>query len=308
MSRPTSPSTETLPIASVDVKNAHGAVEWGAIQSEIEAPDKNVWKWCAVLFKAGHELTCKLDNGDITTHTMKRGLVQGCPMSSFIFPLTVHRTVSMVENQMRNSDPNARVNIYQDDLTLNANTDPLAGGLALLEKKFLPFNLEFNKDKSTIWTNPNELSHNSNLVERTGMKRADAPIIFHLNSNLDDPTNNTPTTLPLDSERPFHNETEKTELNILLDKRTDFIKKLLTLTESGQALLRDAAGSDANWHMRSMGIPSHVASEMDRVVGQAYRAILGVGDLTIAQAKQPFIPMREGGFGLPLPSSKQNPP
>ena len=85
---------------------------------------------------------------------------------------------------------------------------------------------------------------------------------------------------------------------------TDFIKKLVTLTESGlplhiaPALLRDAAGSDANWHMRSMGIPSHVASEMDRVVGQAYQAILCVGDLTVAQAKQLFIPMREGGFGL----------
>ena len=215
-------------------------------------------------------------------------------MSSLIFPLSVHRTVSMVENQMRNSDPNARVNIYQDDLTLNANADPLAGGLALLQKKFLPLGLELNKDKSTIWTNPNLLSHNSNLVERTGMKRADAPIIFHLNSNLDDATNNT---LPLDSERPFHNETGKTELNILLDRRTDFIKKLLTLTESGLPL-RDAAGSDAKWHMRSMGIPSHVASEMDRVVCQAYQAILGVGDLTVAQAKQLFIPMREGGFAL----------
>ena len=135
---------------------------------------------------------------------------------------------------MRNSDRNARVNINQDDLTLNANADPLAGGLALLQKKFLPLGLELKKDKSTIWTNPTGLSHNSNLVERTGMKRADAPIIFHLNSNLDDATNNTATTatLPLDSERPFHN-TEKTELNILLDKRTDFFKKLMTLTECG---------------------------------------------------------------------------
>ena len=61
-------------MASVDVKNAHGADEWGAIQSEIEALDKDMWKWCAVLFKAGHELTWKLDNGDIITHTMKRGL------------------------------------------------------------------------------------------------------------------------------------------------------------------------------------------------------------------------------------------
>ena len=41
-------------MASVDVKNAHGAVEWSAIQTEIEALDKNLWKWCAVLFKAGH--------------------------------------------------------------------------------------------------------------------------------------------------------------------------------------------------------------------------------------------------------------
>ena len=71
-------------MVSVDVKNAHGAVEWGAFQSEIEAPDKNIWKWCAVLFKAGHELTCKLDNGDIITHTMKRGLAQGCLMSSVV--------------------------------------------------------------------------------------------------------------------------------------------------------------------------------------------------------------------------------
>ena len=37
---------------------------------------------------------------------------------------------------------------------------------------------------------------------------------------------------------------------------------------------------------------------MDRVAGQAYQAILGVGGLTVAQAKQLFIPMREGGFGL----------
>ena len=215
--------------------------------------------------------------------------------------LTVHRTVSTVENQMRNSDPNARVNIHQDDLTLNGNADPLAGGLALLQKKFSPLGLELSKDKSTIWTNPNGLSHNSNIVERTGMKRADAPIIFHLNSNLDDTT----TTATLHwTQRPFHNETEKNEFNILLDKRTDFTKKLVTLTECGlpihiaQALLRDAAGSDANWHIRSKGIPSHVASEMDRVVGQAYQAILGVGDLSVAQAKQLFIPMREGGFGL----------
>ena len=123
-------------MASVDVKNAHGAVlsNGEAIQSEVEALDKNVWKWCAVLFKAGHELTCKLDNGDIIPDTMKRGLAQGCPVSSLIFPLTVHRTVSTVENQMRNSDPNARVNIHQDDLTLNGNADPLAGGLALLQK------------------------------------------------------------------------------------------------------------------------------------------------------------------------------
>ena len=75
-------------------------------------------------------------------------------MSSLIFPLTVHRTVSMVENQMGNSDPSARVNIHQDDLTLNANADPLAGGLALLQKKFLPLGLELNRDKSTFWTNP----------------------------------------------------------------------------------------------------------------------------------------------------------
>ena len=113
-------------MASVDVKNAHDAVKWGAIQKDIEALDKNLWKWCAVLFKAGHELTCKLDDGEIITHFMKRGLAQGCPMSSLIFPLTVRRTVSTVENQMRNADPNARVNIYQGDLTLNRNTDLLA--------------------------------------------------------------------------------------------------------------------------------------------------------------------------------------
>ena len=198
-------------MASVDVKNAQGAVEWGAIQSEIEALDKNIWKWCAVLFKAGYEVTCKLDNGDIITHTMRRGLAQGCPMSSLIVPLTVHRTVSMVENQVRNSDPNARVNIYQDELTFNANADPLGGGLALFQKKLLHLGLELNKDKSPIWTNPNGLSHNSNLVERTGMKRAHAPIIFHLNSNLDDATNNTATTatLPLDSERPFTTKPRK---------------------------------------------------------------------------------------------------
>ena len=59
-------------VASVDVKNAHGTVDWVAIQSEIKALDKNIWKWCAVLFKAGHELTCNLDKGDIITHTMKR--------------------------------------------------------------------------------------------------------------------------------------------------------------------------------------------------------------------------------------------
>ena len=167
-----------------------------------EALDRNVWKWCAVLFKAGHELTCKLDNGDIITHTMRRGLAQCCTMSSLIFSLIVHRTVSTVENQMRNSDPNARVNICQDDLTLNGNADPLARGLILLQKKFSPLGLDLNKDKSTIWTNPNGLSHNSDLVERTGMKRTDVPIIFHLNSNLDDAASNTATTtLPLDPER-----------------------------------------------------------------------------------------------------------
>ena len=272
-------------MASVDVKNANGAVEWGAIQSEIEALDQNIWKWCAVLFKAGNELTCKLDNGDIITRTMKRGLAQGCPMSSLIFPLTAHRTVSTV-------------NIYQDDLTLNGNADPLAGGLALLQKKFSPLGLELNKDKSTIWTNHNVLSHNSDIVERTGMKRADAPIIFHLNSNLDDAT------CHLTPRDPFTTKPRKQNSTPLLDKRTDFIKKLMTLTESGlpihiaQALLRDPAGSDANWHMRSMEIPSHVASEMDRVIGQAYQAILGVGDLSVAQSKQFFIPMRESGLGV----------
>ena len=78
----------------------------------------------------------------------------------------------------------------------------------------------------------------------------------------------------------------------------------MTLTQSGlpihiaQALLRDAAGSDANWHMRSMRIPSHVVSVMDRVVGQAYQAILGVGDLTVAQAKQALHPDAWLGAGF----------
>ena len=69
-------------MASVDVKNAHGAVEWGAIQSEIEALDKNMWKWCAVLFKAGHELTCKLDNGDTTPRKGDWPKVAPCRASS----------------------------------------------------------------------------------------------------------------------------------------------------------------------------------------------------------------------------------
>ena len=81
------------------------------------------------------------------------------------------------------------------------------------------------------------------------MKRADAPIIFHLNSILDDDTSNTATTatLPLDSERPFHNETEKTELNTLPDKRTDFTKKLMTLTESGLPLTLHKHFSRRSW-------------------------------------------------------------
>ena len=37
---------------------------------------------------------------------------------------------------MRNADPNARVNIYQDDLTLNGNADPPAS--ALLPKVLTP--------------------------------------------------------------------------------------------------------------------------------------------------------------------------
>ena len=41
----------------------------------------------------------KLDDGEVSTHTKKRGLAQGCSMSSLIFPLTVHRTVSAVEKQ-----------------------------------------------------------------------------------------------------------------------------------------------------------------------------------------------------------------
>ena len=97
-------------MANVGVKNAHGSVEWRAIQKEIEALDDNLSTWCAVLFKAGYELTCKLDDGGIITHWC---LAQGCPMSSLIFLLTVHRTVCTVENQLRNADPNARVNIFQ---------------------------------------------------------------------------------------------------------------------------------------------------------------------------------------------------
>ena len=38
-------------------------------------------------------------------------------------------------------------------------------------------------------------------------------------------------------------------------------------------------------------IPNHVAREMDRTVEQAYQTVLGIGDLTMAQAKQIFFPM-----------------
>ena len=82
----------------------------------------------------------------------------------------------------------------------------------------------------------------------------------------------------------------------------DFINKLQTITTKGlpihipKALLQEAAGSDANWPMRCMGILSHVASETDRLVGQAYQSILGIEDTT--QAKQLFIAMSDGGFGL----------
>ena len=59
-------------------------------------------------------------------------------------PLTVHRTVSTVENQERNAAQNAIVNFYLDDLTLNGDTDPLAEGLDMLQKKFAPLGLKLN--------------------------------------------------------------------------------------------------------------------------------------------------------------------
>ena len=97
-----------------------------AIQKDIEALDKNLWKWCAVLFKAGHELTCKLDDGEIITHFMKRGLAQGCYVEPHLPVDSAENRVHCRKKQMRNADPNARVNIYQGDLTLNGNTDLLA--------------------------------------------------------------------------------------------------------------------------------------------------------------------------------------
>ena len=131
--------------------------------------------------------------------------------------MTVHRTVFTVENQMRNSDPNARVNIYQDDLTLNGNADPWQEASPSSKRSSRPSASNSTRTSQPSGRTPTDSPTTPTIVERTGMKRADAPIIFHLNSNLDDATNNTATTatLPLDSERPFHNETEKTELNIL---------------------------------------------------------------------------------------------
>ena len=154
----------------------------------------------------------------LITHTMKRGLAQLCTVSESHLPF------DCAQNRFHCGKPDEKLRPKRESEHLSRRPHPQRKrgtpwqeASPCSKKKFSPLGLELNKDKSTIWTSPNGLSHNSNIVERTGMKRADAPIIFHLNSNLDDATNNTATTatLPLDSERPFHNETEKTELNIL---------------------------------------------------------------------------------------------
>ena len=79
-------------------------------------------------------------------------------------------------------------------LTLNGSTDPLPKVWPCFKRDS---GLEPNKDKSTIWTNPNGQSHMTDLAWRTGMKKADAPVMVHRVTIADDTTNNTATTVTL---------------------------------------------------------------------------------------------------------------
>ena len=116
-----------------DVKNAQGAIEWPAIHEAVMEKLPALLPWIHAATSTTPMMECRLADGDTLRPTMTRGLGQGCPMSSLLFPVAIHDALATAEATVRNHDPTGRVYAYQDDVSLAAHPNALAAAAHPLE-------------------------------------------------------------------------------------------------------------------------------------------------------------------------------
>ena len=171
-------TSEHTSMWSADVKNAHGAVEWPAIHEGVLENVPNLLPWIHAATSTSPLLECRLQDGDVLRPVMTRGLGQGCPMSSLLFPVAIHDALRATEALVRQTDGSGRVYAYQDDIDVLGH--PAAMGHAarppidaLAEK-----GLEFNMDKTWLWSGPAVVAETSALQTSLGCKAQAEPIVL----------------------------------------------------------------------------------------------------------------------------------
>ena len=120
---------------------------------------------------------------EVMTHSVKRRVAQGCSMSSLLFPVAVHRTVSTVENQMRNSDPNGRGNTHTR--TTSPSTEapiPSQMNLPFRRENSRPMDLNATKRNQQSGPTPTD----SGLRCENWKDENGRPVVSYRNSICDD--------------------------------------------------------------------------------------------------------------------------
>ena len=236
---------------NVDIRNAHGAVEWQAVLEATREAIPEMLPWVAPIFAATAPLGCDMGADGILRMAARRGLGQGCPMSGQLFPVTTHGALKGAAERMSVVDPSARIYAYQDDIILVGSAAAIREGIAFLRAALRTRGLEMRADKCELYAPAVADTQAQELAQALGVKRVDVPTVFRLDAQLGDP-DRVPTTQAQDSEATLLMASSSLVVAKIIDQRRAYCARLLALAGAGlpvaiaQALLRDQTSSDTS--------------------------------------------------------------
>ena len=259
--------------------------------------DRVVPTWATVvrrLLAADTEHLLVADDGAHVPVQVRKGVMQGGPLSPLLFALGIDPAIRTVDGALQQVGAGREVTAYMDDVDVFTPTPMMPHVLAAAGPAFAQAGLRLNATKTTYWRPEGA----ADPAFASPVTRGHLPV-----ARVRQPTT---FRVPVDAGAPGTPEATAEVWNALLRRRQRARTRLQLLVEAGlgrhqgMCLLRMLAPADVTFHLRTLPADAATLARLDDTVATAAAAIVRrSAPLDPTHLRWSRLPLREGGLGIP---------